>query len=45
MMEVGFEAALRDEQDMDQMSEAQNKDSGWKEDSCKAVVLKVWSQD
>ena len=46
MMEVAFEAALKDEQDMDQMPEAQNKDTeAGKEDSYKAVVLKVWTQD
>lgn len=42
MMEVAFEAALKDEQGMDSMPEAQNKDTeAGKEDSCKAVVLKV----
>ena len=46
MMEVAFEAGLKDEQDMDQMPEAQNKDTeAGKKDSYKAVLLKVWSHD
>lgn len=30
MVEVAFKAALKDEQGIDQMLEAQNKDTGWK---------------
>lgn len=45
MVEVAFEAALKDKQDMNQIPKAQNKDRGWKRGVIKAAVLKVWFWD
>lgn len=45
MVEVAFEAALKDKQDMNQMPKAKNKDRGWKRGFMKAAMLKVWFWD